>query len=74
MQPGGEIVYTRPAVVEITKTGQTIIKSPAITYTGYKALDAMSPEEYRQRFNTEPGFKAKVDQMERDRKWSPNQR
>jgi hypothetical protein len=74
MQPGGDIVYTRPAVVEITKTGQTIIKSPAITYTGYKALDAMSPEEYRQRFNSEPGFKAKVDQMEKDRKWNINQR
>jgi hypothetical protein len=74
MQPGGEIVYTRPAVVEITRTGQTIIKAPAITYTGYKALDAMSPEEYRQRFNSEPGFKAKVDAMEKARKWSPNQR
>lgn len=72
--PANEIVYVIPAAYDQGPNGTQILRRQAQTVTGYKALDAMSIEEYRHRFNSEPGFKAKVDAMEAARKWNPNQR
>jgi hypothetical protein len=72
--PGSEIVYTIPAVIEQGPGGTSILRRQAITVSGLKAIDAMPPEEYKQRFNHEPGFKERVNKLLGERKVNPNQR
>jgi len=71
--PTNEITYVRPAVIDVQKNGMQNLVSPAATFTGLAAIDAMPLEEYRTRFNNEPGFKEKVDALESARKVSPKQ-
>jgi hypothetical protein len=72
--PGSEIVYTIPAVIEQGPGGTSILRRQAVTVSGLKAIDAMPPEEYKQRFNHEPGFKERVNKLLSERKVNPNQR
>lgn len=71
---GSEITYTIPAAFDEDGKGNRIMRRQARTVSGLKALDAMDPEEYRQRFNGEPGFKEKVNKLLSERKVNPNQR
>jgi hypothetical protein len=74
-QPAGsEITYTIPAAYDEDGKGNRIMKRQQRTVSGLKALDAMDPEEYRARFNGEPGFKEKVNKLLGERKVNPNQR
>jgi hypothetical protein len=50
------------------------MRRQAKTVVGLKAIDAMDQEEYRARFNGEPGFKEKVNKLLGERKINPNQR
>jgi hypothetical protein len=67
---GADIKYVSPAIYN--NKGQ--LTNPPREFYGLKALDAMPPEEYQRRFNTEPGFKEKVNKMLTTRKVNPNQR
>jgi hypothetical protein len=67
---GADIKYVSPAVYN--NKGQ--LTNPPREFYGLKAIEAMPPEEYQKRFNTEPGFKEKVNKMLSTRKVNPNQR
>lgn len=68
--PGSDIVYVSPAVYN----SKGALTGQPKTYVGLKAIDAMPPEEYRRRFNTERGFKEKVNELEKTRVFNKNQR
>lgn len=68
--PGSDYTYTQPAIYD-SKGRMT---SPAKTFTGLKAIDALPVEEYRRRHNTEPGFQELVAKLEKTRVINRNQR
>jgi hypothetical protein len=71
---GNDITYTIPAAYDEDGKGNRIMRRQAKTVVGLKAIDAMDQEEYRARFNGEPGFKEKVNKLLGERKINPNQR
>lgn len=67
---GSDFSYTAPE----RRDNKGNLVAPAKIYYGLKAIDAMPADEYRDRFNREPGFKERAEKILATRKVNPNQR